>query len=93
VPGLRDHELALIGVSLRVASPAEDDATGAATTITALRTFLASVDQRQSLRSLGFDAASLDVLAADAIADAAIRNAPRLPTQEEARMILDSVLD
>jgi alcohol dehydrogenase class IV len=93
VPGLRDHELALIGVSLRVVSPAEDDATGAATTITALRTFLASVDQRQSLRSLGFDAASLDVLAADAIADAAIRNAPRLPTQEEARMILDSVLD
>jgi alcohol dehydrogenase len=92
-PGLRDHELALIGVSLRAVSPAEDDATGAAAAIAALRRFLALVGQRPTLRSLGFDEALLDVVAADAIADAAIRNSPRLPTPEEARSILDAVLD
>ena len=75
--GLRDRELALIGVALRAASPTEDDVSGAAAAIAALRTFLAALDQRPSLRSLGFDEASLDLLAADAMADAAIRNAPR----------------
>lgn len=91
--GLRDHELALIGVSLRVVSPAEDDARGAEAAIGALRTFLGALGQRPSLRSLGFDQAALDMLAADAIADPAIRNAPRMPTLEQAHAILASVLD
>ena len=51
-----------------------------------------ALDQRPSLRSLGFDEASLDVLAADAMADAAIRNAPRRPTIEQTRAILAAVL-
>ena len=44
-----------------------------------------------TLRSLGFDAAMLDVVAQDAIDDAAIANSPRLPTVAQARAILESV--
>ena len=46
---------------------------------------------RPTLRSLGFDDAGLDVVAQDAIDDAAITNSPRLPTLDEARAILASV--
>lgn len=90
-PGLRDRELHLIGVALRVASPTEDPATGAIAAIGGLRTFLASLGQRPTLRSLGFDDALLDTVAQDAIDDAAIRNSPRLPSLAEARAILASV--
>jgi len=91
-PGLRDRELALAGVALRAASPTEDPATGAIAAIGALRGLLAGVGQRPSLRSLGFDDASLDVVAQDAIDDAAIDNSARLPSLAEARSILGSVL-
>jgi len=91
-PGLRDRELALAGVALRAASPTEDPATGAIAAIGALRGLLAGVGQRPSLRSLGFDDASLDVVAQDAIDDAAINNSPRLPSLAEARSILGAVL-
>ena len=90
-PGLRDRELAFIGVALRAASPTEDPATAAAAAIGALRAFLAQMGQRPTLRSLGFDEALLDVVAQDAIDDAAIHNSPRLPTLEQARAILESV--
>ena len=88
-PGLRDRELALIGVALRAASPTESPATGAIAAIGALRTFLADIGLRPKLRTIGFDAALLDVVAQDAIDDAAITNSPRLPTLEQARAILD----
>jgi alcohol dehydrogenase len=91
-PGLRDREMALIGVALRAASPTESSATGAVAAIGALRTFLAGVGLRPRLRTLGFDEALLDVVAQDAIDDAAINNSPRLPTLEQARAILGSVL-
>jgi alcohol dehydrogenase len=91
-PGLRDREMALIGVALRAASPTEEPATGAVAAIGALRTFLADIGLRPKLRSLGFDDALLDVVAQDAIDDAAINNSPRLPTLEQARTILGSVL-
>lgn len=91
-PGLRDRELALAGVALRAASPTEDPATGAIAAIGALRGLLAGVGQRPSLRSLGFDDASLDVVAQDAIDDAAINNSARLPSLAEARSILGAVL-
>lgn len=91
-PGLRDRELALVGVALGAASPTEDPATGAVAAIGGMRTFLSSVGLRPSLRSLGFDEALLDVVAQDAIDDAAINNSPRLPTLAEARAILGSVL-
>jgi len=91
--GIRDRELALVGVAIRVASPTEDDATAAAAAIGAVRRLCAQVGQRPTLRSLGFDEPSLDLIAEDAIIDAAIRNSPRLPRPAEARAILASVLD
>ena len=90
--GLRDRELSLIGVALRASSPIEDDTSVAAAAIAAVRTLLEALDQRPSLRSLGFDEASIDVLATDAMADAALRNAPRRPTIEQTRAILTAVL-
>ena len=43
---------------------------------------------RTGLASLGFDDALLDIVARDAIDDAAINNSPRLPTLAEARAII-----
>src|SRR5688572_2639774 len=91
--GVRDRELALVGVALRVASPTEDEATAAGVAIGAIRQLCEQVGQRPTLRSLGFDERVLDVVAEDAIADAAIRNSPRRPTPREAHSILASVLD
>lgn len=91
--GIRDRELAMVGVALGVASPTEDDATAAGAAIGAIRRLCVQVGQRQKLRALGFDDATLDLVTEDAIADAAIRNSPRLPTPAEARAILASVLD
>jgi alcohol dehydrogenase len=89
--GLRDRELALVGVALKAASATEPEASAGGAAIGELRRFLASLGQRPTLRSLGFDDAVLDVVAQDAIDDAAIRNSPRLPTLAEAREILASV--
>ena len=91
--GVRDRELALVGVALGVASTAESDATAAAVAVGAVARLCVDVGQRPRLRSLGFDEALLDVVAMDAIDDAAIRNSPRLPTLGQARAILASVLD
>ena len=91
--GLRDRELALVGVALRAASPTEHAATAAGAAIGELRRFLASLGQRHTLRSLGFDDDVLDVVAQDAIDDAAIRNSPKLPSLAEARAILVSATD
>ena len=89
--GLRDRELALVGVALDAAISTEPPATAAGAAIGELRQFLASVGQRHRLAALGFDDAALDVVAQDAIDDAAIRNSPRLPSLDEARAILASV--
>jgi alcohol dehydrogenase len=91
--GVRDRELAMVGVALRVASPTEEDATAAGVAIAAIRRLCTELGQRPRLRSLGFDDAGLDVVAQDAVDDAAIRNSPRLPSMTEARSILGSVLD
>jgi alcohol dehydrogenase len=91
--GLRDRELALVGVALRAASPTEQPATAGGAAIGELRRFLGSLGQRPALRSLGFDDDSLSVVAQDAIDDAAIRNSPRLASLDEAGLILASVLD
>jgi alcohol dehydrogenase len=89
--GTRDRELALVGIALGVASGAESESTAAAVAIGAIDKLLRDVDQRPSLRQLGFDDALLDVVAQDAIDDAAIDNSPRLPTRHEARAILAAV--
>jgi alcohol dehydrogenase len=91
--GTRDRELALVGVALKFASPTEQEATAAGVAIGAIRRLCEQVGQRPTLRSLGFEERVLDVVAEDAIVDAAIRNSPRLPTPSEARAILLSVLD
>jgi alcohol dehydrogenase len=91
--GGRDRELALVGVALRVASATESDETAAGAAAGAVRRLCTEVGQRRRLRPLGFDETTLDLVTEDAIADAAIRNAPRLPTFDEARAILASVLD
>jgi alcohol dehydrogenase len=92
-PGLRDRELALVGVALRAVSPTESDETGATAAIGQVRRLCSSVGQRPTLRALGFDDATLDLVAQDAIDDAAIRNSPRLPTLAQTRAILASVAD
>jgi len=89
--GLRDRELALVGVAFQAAIPTESPATATGAAIGAMRAFLASLGLRPTLRSLGFDAALLDVVAQDAIDDAAINNSPRLPTLAQARAILGAV--
>jgi alcohol dehydrogenase len=91
--GVRDRELALVGVALQVASSTESDETAAGAAVGAIRRLCTGVGQRPRLRSLGFDEATLAIVAEDALADAAIRNAPRLPSSDEARAILASVLD
>ncbi len=90
-PGLRDRDLARVGVALRAASATEPDVSAAAAAIGAVRRLLGELGLRPGLRSLGFDHAPLEVVAQDAIDDAAIRNSPRLPTLAEARSILASV--
>ena len=65
--------------------------TGAGAAIGQIRRLCTRVGQRPTLRQLGFDAATLDLVAADALADAAIRNSPRIPSLEQARAILASV--
>jgi alcohol dehydrogenase len=89
--GIRDRELALVGVALRAASPTESDETAAGAAVGAVRRLCAEVGQRPGLRSLGFDDATLDVVTEDALADPAIRNSPRLPSAAQARAILASV--
>jgi alcohol dehydrogenase class IV len=89
--GLRERELALVGVALRAASATEPAASAAGAAIGELRRFLAAIGQRHRLRSLGFDDPTLDVVARDAVDDAAVRNSPRMPSLDEARSILASV--
>ena len=80
--GIRDRELALVGVALGVASPTEDDATAAGAAIGAIRGCCATSVSARPCASLGFDERALDLVAEDAIDDAAIRNSPRLPTAD-----------
>jgi alcohol dehydrogenase class IV len=89
--GIRDRELALVAVALAAASPGDDPALAANAAIDAVRGLCTAVSLRPTLRSLGFDDASLELVTDDALADPAIRNSPRLPTRPEARAILAAV--
>jgi alcohol dehydrogenase class IV len=89
--GVRDRELALVGVALAAASPTDDAGTAAQAAIGAVRGLCADVGLRPGLGSLGFDDAGLDQVVEDALVDPAIRNSPRLPTIGEARAILAAV--
>jgi alcohol dehydrogenase len=89
--GIRNRELALVGVALAVASPTDDAGTAAEAAIGAVRGLCGDVGLRPGLGSLGFDDAGLDQVVEDALADPAIRNSPRMPTRDEARAILAAV--
>ncbi len=90
--GVRDRELALVGVALGVASSAEPEATAATAAIGAIDKLLRDVGQRPTLRTFGLaDPEAIDRLVTDTLDDAAIRNSPRLPTAAEARSILEGV--
>jgi alcohol dehydrogenase len=89
--GIRDRELALVGVALKAASPNDPEPLAATAAIDAIRTLCADVGQRPSLASLGFDDAMLELVSDDALADPAINNSPRLPSRAEARAILAAV--
>jgi alcohol dehydrogenase len=89
--GTRDRELALVGIAFGVASGAEQESTAAGAAIGAIEKLLRDLDQRPTLRGLGLDFGAVAVIAADALADPAIRNSPRLPTPAEATAILEAV--
>lgn len=88
---VRDRELGLVAVGLGVRVPGATDADARIAAITAIEALCGRVGQRRTLRDLGVDPALIDELAADALADAALRNAPRQPTAREAARILESV--
>ena len=89
--GLRDRELALVGVALGAASPAEPWPDAARAGIDALDALLRRVGQRPTLMALGVDAALIEVIALDAIEDPAIANSPRQPDQAQVEAILRAV--
>jgi alcohol dehydrogenase len=90
--GWRDRELALVGQTLGIATASELESTAAVVAIGAIDKLLRDVGQRPRLADLGLgDAASIDRIVTDALADAAIRNSPRPPTADDARGILVSV--
>ena len=91
-PGVRDRETALVAVALGAAVPTDAQSRATAAAIAGLRSFLTALGLRSRLGDLGFDEESLDVVAQDAIADAAIRNSPRMPDLAQVRSILGSVL-
>jgi alcohol dehydrogenase class IV len=88
---VRERELALIAISLAVASPLDPPADAARATISGLDAFLRRVGQRRTLRELGIGPEVEPSIVADALDDAAIANSPRLPSAGEIGAILSAV--
>ena len=80
-------------VALGVAAPtdATDAAAGAA--VGGVDALIRRVGQRHTLTELGITPEQEPRVVQDGLADPAIRNSPRLPTRDQARDILASVLD
>jgi alcohol dehydrogenase len=89
--GVRDRELALVGVALGVADPRDDAAGAARAAIDAIRDLLGSVGQRRTLADQGLGSGTHETIAQDAIDDPAIDNSPRLPTKSDVLAILAEV--
>ena len=81
--GVRDRELALVGVALGIADPRMPEGESARATIEGLDRFLRRVGQRRTLSVQGLGPETHDAIAQDAIEDAAINNSPRLPLKAE----------
>jgi alcohol dehydrogenase len=86
--GIRDRELALVGVALRAADPRDAAPDAARAGIQAVRALLERVGQRRTLSAQGLGPETHATIAEDAIDDAAIDNSPRLPTKDEVLGIL-----
>ena len=83
--GLRDRELALVGVALGAASPADRGPTPRGRgSMPSTRSSAAWASGRRSRRSAS-RRRSMPVIALDAVDDAAIANSPRLPTRPRSR--------
>jgi alcohol dehydrogenase class IV len=89
--GVRDRELALVAVALGVADPRDPVEQAARAGIDAIEALLRRVGQRRTLAAQGLGAETHDMIAEDAIDDAAINNSPRLPTKPEILEILAAV--
>jgi alcohol dehydrogenase len=88
---VRERELALVAVTLSVASPMDPQAEAAQAAIAGLDDFLRRLGQRRTLRELGIAPELEPTIVADAIDDAAISNSPRLPSASEVAGILSVV--
>jgi alcohol dehydrogenase len=88
---VRRRELGLVAVALGAADPRLDPDAAASAAVDAVATLLDRVGQRRTLAELGLGADAIPVITADALADAAIRNTPRMPQAAEAEAILRAV--
>ena len=88
---VRERELALIGVALGVAGPADPLAEAARAAIDGLDGLLRRVDQRRTLRQLGLGPDVQPLIVGDAVDDAAMANSPRIPSADEITSILVTV--
>jgi alcohol dehydrogenase len=89
--GVRERELALIGIALSVASPKDPPAEAARAAIEGLDLLLRRLGQRRTLRELGIGPELEASIVADAIDDAAIANSPRLPSAGDVAGMLVAV--
>jgi alcohol dehydrogenase len=89
--GVRDRELAVVAVALGVGDPRDPVEPAARAGIDAIEALLRRVGQRRTLAAQGLGAETHDMIAQDAIEDAAINNSPRLPTKPEILGILAAV--
>ncbi|MFN8621626.1 MAG: iron-containing alcohol dehydrogenase [Chloroflexota bacterium] len=89
--GVRDRELALVAVALGAAGPRDAEADAARAAVAAVDALLRRVGQRRTLAELGFTQADEARIVADALADPAINNSPRLPDAPQAAAILAAV--
>jgi len=89
--GVRDRELALVGVALAVAGPREPEGEAARGAVAGVEALLRGVGQRRTLAQLGFTPDQEDRIVQDALDDPAINGSPRLPDRAEAAAILAAV--
>jgi len=88
---VRERELGLVAVALKVAGPGDPPEEAARAAIAGLDAFLRHVGQRRTLRELGIAQDLEASIAVDALDDAAIANSPRLPSADEVAAILSAV--
>jgi alcohol dehydrogenase len=89
--GVRDRELALVGIALGVAGPGDREETAARAAIDAVEALLLRVDQRPTLLDVGIGTDIEVQIVADAVDDEAILNSPRIPSTDEIAGILVSI--